>query len=104
MAEYINTNQDDLSIRYEYSEDLSGYSAIVYVYALADGLTAAVGYTGALTAGTATSYVTGSLTADSVILDEASTYVTFCEITKSSRSRATRPYHFRVQTRGVGTA
>lgn len=98
---YVNTTQDDLTFRYSYDEDLTGYSAIVYVYAHADGLTAATQIVGTLSAGTATSYISASISVNSAIFDAQERFITFCEITKSSRNRASRPFAFNVYARGT---
>lgn len=102
MAKYVNVNQDDLRIQFTYSEDLSGYSGVVYVYRKEDGFATASSGTATISAGTGTSLVYYDVATGSTIIGSSGVWILYAEITDSAgKKRACQPVELYIQTKGV---
>ncbi len=55
MAKYVDINQDDLRIQFTFSEDLSNYTGVMWMYRKDDGIATASSGTATVSAATGTS-------------------------------------------------
>ena len=102
MANYVNVNQDDLRIQFTYSEDLSGYSGVIYVYRKEDGFATASSGTATISAGTGTSLVYYDIGTSSTIIGSSGVWIMYAEIERSDgRKRACQPIEVYIWVEGV---
>ncbi len=102
MAKYVNVNQDDLRIQFTYSEDLSGYSGVIYVYRKDDGIAGASSGTATVSPGTGTSLVYYDVTTGDTIIGSSGVWIFYAEIDDGDgRKRATEPQELYIFVKGV---
>ncbi len=102
MAKYVDVNQDDLRIQFTFSEDLSNYTGVMYLYRKDDGIGTASSGTATVSAGTGTSLVYFDIPTGSTIVGSGGTWVFYPVITRSDgRVRSAKPEELMVFVRGV---
>ena len=102
MAKYIDVNQDDLRIQFTFSEDLTDYTGVIWLYRKDDGIGTASSGTATVSAGTGTSLVYVDVGTASTIVGSGGTWIFYPIITRSDgRVRSAKPQELMVFVRGV---
>jgi hypothetical protein len=102
MAKYVDVNQDDLRIQFTFSEDLTGYSGVMWMYRKDDGFSTASSGTAVVSAATGTSLVYYDVGTGSTIIGSSGVWVFYPVITRSdSRVRSAKPMELFVFVRGT---
>jgi hypothetical protein len=102
MAKYIDVNQDDLRIQFTFSEDLTNYTGVMWLYRKDDGIGTASSGTATVSAGTGTSLVYFDVPTGSTIVGSGGTWIFYPIITRSDgRVRSAKAEELMVFVRGV---
>ena len=99
---YIVDDQEDLVVRFNFYEDLTGYTGKIRYYHISDSVTDASSQTAAVSAGSTLSTVSYTVQDSGAIFTSPGTWVVWAVITSSTgKERACAPEYVDVRTGGV---
>jgi len=102
-AQYLNVSQNDLQVSATWAEDLTGYTAKLYYYPLADGVAAEVSKDATVTPGADESTTHYDFLDTEDPFAKSGWYVFSFKITKAGRTRRCRPIRRYVNVEGEGS-
>jgi len=99
---YIVDDQEDLTITFNFYENLTGYSGKIRYYHVSDSVTDASSKTATITPATTLSTVSYTVQADGALFDSAGIWVVYAVIESSTgKMRACEPYYVDVRDAGI---
>ena len=100
-TKYIEHNQDDLKIRFDFADDLTSYTGVMYYYKESDGNAGRATVTATITVVTSVlAYVSYTLTT-ALFTSPDTTYLAYMGLTSSSgNTRSSAPVTITVNTEG----
>ena len=101
--DYVHVGQTDLQIRFDYTENLTGYTGKIHYYLQSAGTSSSTSVTATVsTQTTALSYVLYNMPVANSIFDDDGTWVLWPEITASdNRVRSAQPEYLQVVNKGI---
>ena len=99
---YIVDDQEDLTITFNFYENLTGYTGKIRYYHVSNSVTDASSKTATISSATTLSTVSYSVDADGAVFDSVGYWVVWAVIESSTgKMRACEPYYVDVRTGGV---
>ena len=99
---YIVDDQEDLTITFNFYEDLTNYTGKIRYYHINDGVSSASSQTATISAASTKSTVSYSVQNDGAIFDSVGIWVVWAVIESSTgKMRACKPEYVEVRTGGI---